>query len=316
MKHPWIYLLVLLLLAGCTSRSDKLNEMLSLRYTEIDSAVSRLESMLNSDQITNATRIFAYSNKLETQKPEYAELIQNLRKNGESKGPMFQSLVDRYEQFKKMPGDSEEQLELKYIESSNLLEALNPPIFNDALSDTVNVLADISEGTLPRVNSISKDEESLSNKSQDYGAGGQYIGNPHYGQWRTGSNGFSFWEWYGMYALFDNLTGGRRHYYHDWSRTRPYSYYHDYGRYRYTSPSNYKKQTQLETRTKKTFQSQGKKFNSPYAKQRVGASQLSKTSKTRPSSGSFRKASSYRNSASSTTRRANSRTSRGPGRGK
>ncbi|TQV76491.1 hypothetical protein FLL45_00570 [Aliikangiella marina] len=316
MKHPWIIIAFLFLVAGCTSRSEELNHMLKQRYSQIETAINQLQLKLNANQISNATRLGIYSDKLETLKPEYQELIDSLRRNATTSGPLFLALVDRFEQVKKAPGESVAQLEEKYIEASNVLEALRPATFNDALSDTVNVMADISDGELTRVNSLSKDLEAASNNSQDFGAGSQYIGNPTYGQWRTGSDGLSFWEWYGIYALFDNLSGGRRHYYHSWSRSRPYSYYHDYGRYRYTSPANYKKQSRLETRTQKSFRSQGKRFSSPYAKQRVGASRLSKESTSRPSSGSFRKASSYRNSASSTTRRGSSRTSRGPSRGK
>lgn len=36
-----------------------------------------------------------------------------------------------------------------------------------------------------------------------------YVGNPRYGQWRTGSDGLSFWEFYGMYSLLNNVIGMR-----------------------------------------------------------------------------------------------------------
>jgi len=32
-----------------------------------------------------------------------------------------------------------------------------------------------------------------------------YVGNPQYGQWQTGSNGSSFWEFYGKYAMMSSL---------------------------------------------------------------------------------------------------------------
>ena len=57
----------------------------------------------------------------------------------------------------------------------------------------------------------------------------QYVGNPQYGQWRE-SNGTSFWEFYGRYAmmssLFNLMSPINRSYYDDYSRnyrgSRPY----------------------------------------------------------------------------------------------
>ena len=39
---------------------------------------------------------------------------------------------------------------------------------------------------------------------QAYPAGYQYVGNPHYGSWGGGG----FWQFYGQYALMQNLMGG------------------------------------------------------------------------------------------------------------
>ncbi|MCW8875446.1 MAG: hypothetical protein OQK51_00105 [Kangiellaceae bacterium] len=316
MKIRWIILVGLLLLAGCSSRSDELRELITQRETHITQAFSELKQKLNRQQLSNAARLVAYSDKVKQSHPELTELVDNLAKNAAVNGPMLLALNDRIKDLKGFPGETLEQLEEKYVESTNILEALQPKTFNDALSDSVNVLADISGGELARVNAVNKALELKANGTEDLGNGSQFIGNPQYGQWATGSNGTNFWMWYGMYRMFDDLLGGRRYSYNRWSRHRPYSYYHDYGRYRYTKPSTYKKQTQLENKTKKSFQRQGKQFRSPYAKQRSGSSQLAKTSKSRPSSGSFRNASSYRNKSTSSNRRGSSRTSRGPRRGK
>lgn len=37
--------------------------------------------------------------------------------------------------------------------------------------------------------------------------GYNYVGNPQYGRWVTGSNGTSFWEFYGKYALLSSMFG-------------------------------------------------------------------------------------------------------------
>jgi hypothetical protein len=38
-----------------------------------------------------------------------------------------------------------------------------------------------------------------------------YVGNEKYGEWRRGSDGNSFWEFYGKYALLSNLFGMNRY---------------------------------------------------------------------------------------------------------
>ncbi len=45
------------------------------------------------------------------------------------------------------------------------------------------------------------------------------VGNPEYGQWRQGSDGTSFWEFYGQYMFINALLGNDRYYrsdYDDW----------------------------------------------------------------------------------------------------
>jgi len=143
-----------------------------------------------------------------------------------------------------------------------LLTSKHGTLYSDALSDPLNVLADMSDGQLPRINSLSKSQSAKINNAQDFGTGEQLIGNPNYGQWATGSNGMSFWAWYGMYSMMGDLFGSRRTYYNDWGRHRNYSYYNDYGRKRYSSPSQLRQQTSLERRTQKSFQSRGQKFTS------------------------------------------------------
>ena len=181
----------------------------------------------------------------------------------------------------------------------------------------------MSDGALPRVNSLSKEQSMQANNAQDFGYGEQLIGNPSYGQWQTGSNGMSFWAWYGMYSMMGDLFGNRRVYYSNWGSNRGFSYYNDYGRSRYTSPSQFRKQASVETRTRKSFASSGKKYQSPYSKSRTGSSGLSRQSQSaKASSDKFRQRSNssyaskskYSNKAS--YRNSRSKTSRGFSRGK
>ncbi len=312
-KH-WILIFFVLVLSACSSKSDRLNEQIQSEVPIVERKLEQLKQALQSGNVSNAVLLADYAKRLKKITPEHATLIDNLAKNGEVDGPFVQGLVERLEEVKKHPGDTANLLEQTLAETQALKDALDRQVFNDALSDTINVLADLSNGKLPRVQSVDKNVEQRINGSQNT-VGSQLVGNPQYGNWKTNSSGISIWEWYGMYALFSNLTD-HRYRYSSWSGNRPYSYYHDYGRSRYTKPSAMARQNQLETRTEKNFRQQGKRFNSPYAKQRSGATSMSRTSKARPSSGSFRQSSSYRNTVTSSGRRGSSRTSRGPRRGK
>ncbi|PCJ32036.1 MAG: hypothetical protein COA99_16675, partial [Moraxellaceae bacterium] len=149
---------------------------------------------------------------------------------------------------------------------------------SDALSGPANVLSDMSEGRLPRVNAISrKAEQSQGASKQEVGQ--QLVGNPSYGNWRTHSSGRSFWEWYGMYSMFSNFYPSRYNYYDRWSSRRGYSYYNDVGRSSFTSPKQYQSQAVTDKKAKFRARKTGGSYNSPYSKQRSGATGLSKTSR-------------------------------------
>ncbi len=183
----------------------------------------------------------------------------NSKKMRPHKAPMYLALLDRINTVKNQPQMFASSQAL-YDELLNIYQAADTTLYSDALSDPLNVLADMSDGQLPRINALSKAQSQQANNAQDFGTGEQLIGNPNYGHWQTGSNGMSFWAWYGMYSMMGDLFG-RRTYYNDWGgRSRNYSYYNDYGRTRYSSPSQLKNQTKLDERTKKSFTNQGKKI--------------------------------------------------------
>jgi hypothetical protein len=284
--------------------------------------IDQLGLALNNGQVRNANLINQYATEVVANKPHLLPLITEFRKDASTDGPMYKALIDRVNTTKNQPQMFQSSQAL-YNELLNIYQAADPVLFSDALSDPLNVLADMSDGLLPRVNSLSKSQSQRANKAQDFGTGEQLIGNPNYGSWQTGSNGMSFWAWYGMYSMMGELFG-RRTYYNDWGRSRNYSYYNDYGRTRYSSPSQLKNQRSIDARTKKSFSRSGQKFTSPYSKNRAGSSSLSSQSKTAQSSANrFRsnsiKKSSYASKAStksSSFRNSNTNTSRGFRRGK
>lgn len=308
-----ILFLFLLLLSAC---GDPVKDQIIQQTPITEKRIEQLAQALTDGQVRNANLIRQYANKLLAEKPDFKPLIDEFLKDTGTKGPMYLALVDRLNTVKNQPQMFESSQAI-YDELLNLYQAADPVLYSDALSDPLNVLADMSDGKLPRVNSMSKANSLAANKAQDFGTGEQLIGNPSYGHWNTGSNGMSFWAWYGMYSMMGDLFGSRRTYYNDWGRSRNYSYYNDYGRKRYSSPSQLKKQNNLDNRTRKSFQSRGQKYTSAYSKNKTGATSISSQSKSAQTSSnrfaskttsksayakSSSKNASFRNSSSTTSR--------------
>ncbi|WP_144212820.1 hypothetical protein [Shewanella donghaensis] len=303
-------LILCITLSGCgDDRPEKIAQYQQLSQQRL----SQLDSMLKTGELRNATLLTQYTRLLKSSKPDLVPLLDELARDATSSGPMYQSLKRRTSELADSANfvDLDQQLE----EAQNIYQAADSSLFNDMLSDPVNVVADLSGGQLARVNSISREAAALANGSEDFGAGSQLVGNPAYGGWQTNSSGMSIWAWYGMYSMFSNVMNPVR--YDRWSNNRGYSYYNDVGRYRYTSPKQASSQNRTFENTKKAYNSQGKQFNSPYSKSRTGSTSLSRQSTSAPkastagtrtasSSSKFRsnysKDSSFRNSSNRTTR--------------
>ncbi|KFZ39077.1 hypothetical protein HR45_01380 [Shewanella mangrovi] len=305
--------LMLLSLTGC---GDDTAERIA-QWQQLDNQrLSRLSQMLDNGEIRNAMLLKQYVQILKSERSELTPLLEQLELDATNNGPMFTSLKQRLSDASNSANFPDKSAQL--LELQNIFEAADPSQYNDMLSDPLNVVADMSNGKLARVNAISQEASKLANDSESYGAGSQLVGNPAYGQWRTDSSGTSFWAWYGMYSMFNNLFN-RPIYYDNWSRHRDYSYYNDVGRYRYSSPDQRKAQDSVYQRTKKRFDSQGKRFDSPYAKSRTGSSALSRQSSSSPkTASSARSSNTFRSNYAkdSSFRNSSSRTSRGISRGK
>jgi len=322
LKTPFLLLLLVITTLSLFGCGDPVKEQIAQQLPITEKRVAQLGDALNNGQVRNAVLINQYADTVMVDKAHLKPLINALRKDSSTDGPMYKALLDRIKTVKTQPQmfDSSQAL---YNELLNIYQAADPVLYSDALSDPLNVLADMSDGQLPRINSLSKSQSQQANNAQDFGTGEQLIGNPSYGNWQTGSNGMSFWAWYGMYSMMGNVFG-RSTSYNDWGRSRNYSYYNDYGRTRYSSPSQLKKQTSLDTRTKKSFSSRGQKFTSPYSKNRAGSSSLSSQSKTAQTSANRFRTSSVKKSnyasktksRNSSFRNSNTNTSRGFRRGK
>lgn len=312
MKTKLLFILGLsLLLIAC---GDDRPERLQANIKSAAYLTDNLGATLDTGGLRNATILREYSRLLSEEKPQLKPLLTELSRDASRQGPLFQGLKNRLKTLQEQPqvlGDIEAQL----FESENLIAATDPALFNDALSDPVNVIADMSDGQLARVNAISKQQSLRANAAEDSGPGSQLVGNPGYGQWQTDSSGMSFWQWYGMYAMFSALSPNRIRY-DSWSSRRDYSYYNDVGRNRYTSPQQAKSQDNLASRSKKQFSSKGG-FQSPYAKSKTGASSISSSSRQAQQAASFAGKSNYSKAKSASSfRNSKTTTSRGISRGK
>ncbi len=299
-------------LAACSSGDGQVeSELLST-----EKRLKELTRAIEGGSLRNASIIKQYVKVLSQSRPELAPLLKELEKEATTANPIYQSLQSRFvavrDESEKFDSWVEKVEELQLIQS-----AADTGAFNDAMSDTVNVIADLSKGELARVNSVSKQNDLKGNSAKDYGAGSQYIGNPHYGRWSHGSGG-SFWAWYGQYHFFSSMFGGNRYYYNDWAGGRGYSYYHDIGRNSYTSRSQRAAQTDVDSRARKQFGGSGK-HKSPYSKARSGATGMSKSSLAKQKSAfksPYSKSTASASKFQSSTRNSGFRTSRGTSRGK
>ncbi len=289
LKLIFTVLLVQLLIVGCSSEQEKREKRLNEFARTTERNLSRLEGHIKAGNIPNSAILAMYASQVAMHKPELSDLIDQLAKDSTSEGPIFQGLKLRLtDAVSDIPASDQGDIE-RYKEVNNEFVAINNAakshLYGQMLADPINVLADLSDGRLPRIDALSKTAEERIDGVSDSGAGAQLVGNPHYGSWRTNSSGNSLWAWYGQYAFFSSMMN-RSYYYDSWSRRRGYSYYHDYGRSTYTSPRQKKSQSSLETQTKKKFARQGKKFQSAYAKKRATTTKISSQRSSKPNAGS------------------------------
>ncbi len=320
-----ILLLVQLGLSGCTSDKELWQKSLQAAASEAAAELKRLTTKINNQSIRNVKLLKSYAETVKRDSPDLAEIIDALAMDATTNGPIVKGLKERLESANKaIPQaikEGEQAVAQLQQEFNAIQVAADPALFGMMLTDPINVLADMSNGKLARVEAMSKEATLRANQGGDYGAGSQLVGNPNYGQWKEDSQGRSFWEWYGMYAMFSSLFHSPI-YYSNWAGNRGYSYYSDYGRNYYTSPSQRKSQQAQAAKTKQKFQKSGKSFKSPYAKTRVGASATAKRSSVKSANkfsskskrGSFKAPSKFARKSSrfnqSTARSSYSRTSR------
>lgn len=249
LSPPAIALFVLFALALMAGPSGCANQYAQQTAKRADVVARQLDALgrkLDSGALANARLIETYADELARREPAFAEIAGTLRLDATAKGPLYQGLRQRLSKVNREPRDKQ-AFAVAWRELDSLAAGSDPVVFNDALLDVVNTLADLSRGALPRIN-VPKDARTASVKGGgDAQVPGSYlVGNPAYGEWKTDSSGHGFWEWYGMYRMFTDVLGfvgggfGGGFYrgpiYHDaWYGRSRYSFYHDAGRDTYGS---------------------------------------------------------------------------------
>ena len=234
---PFTWLLLLLstlwMLQGC---SNEYTEQAQARADHLTSRLSTLGEKLDAGQLTHALLVQNYANKLEHSQPDLAPITQALAKDATTQGALYQGLMQRLQEFNRTPQNKNEFIQVMK-EVHSLEAATDPAIFNDALLDLVNTLADLSAGELARIN-IPQSSEADQLKGENV-PGSYLVGNPNYGSWGQGGSGGGFWVFYGQYRLLSDLLGGSRYnrgiQYNDWNSRSHHSYHRDYGRDLYGS---------------------------------------------------------------------------------
>ncbi len=138
--------------------------------------------------------------------PEYSILLQDMRQDGS----VFPKYLHRYKLVYATPDPNKPDSLVFLSNMTNWME-VSEQYYKDNQNYLGMVLA-----------SKSRDGKTSNDK---FPPGYQYVGNPQYGQWRQNSDGTSFWEFYGKYALMSQvfgLLGGGPIYRNDWNTYRDY----------------------------------------------------------------------------------------------
>ncbi len=266
MRLTKIVIISLLAMAISACGSDPTKEIkaeISANLSAAQSAFDTLNSQINNGTLRNASLLPAYAKVARNKKPEFRQIIDTLASEGTQRGPTYSSIKQRLSDAE---SDAQKQIQTTAEGSAINLELLNIRTaisnYDAMLVDAINMLADFTEGALPKMREI----EFEDSKAEGGAIGSEYVGNSNYGEWRTSSTGASFWHWYGQYAFFSSLFGNRPVYYDSWSSNRRPSYYHDRNRGAYSSPKARTNQADALAKTKKSYTAKGKSFKSPYAR--------------------------------------------------
>jgi hypothetical protein len=284
-----------------------------------EKSLSTLERDLSSGSIRNAKLISLYADQVEKINPELKIIINELRKDSGVNGALITGIKRRLKDNIVLSDsirktlDSSEKKDADYYsaitkntntvvpEFDAIIGASQMAVFNDALGDVVNALADMSKDTLARVDGKKSSDFYKETGAKNVGAATMLVGNENYGNWKKDSSGNSFWAFYGQMSMMNSLMnmGGSPYYYNSWNSQRPYSSYNDHYRSRYSSQASRNSRNSMNshykikpnTRSKAasgyinknpTVTKKFNKFDNQFAAKRPQSKVVSRTSATKP----------------------------------
>ncbi len=236
---------VILLVLALGACGESLEEQVGSSHKTVAGALDQLAQKLDGGQIYNANLIKQYAKIVATKQPDVAEVANELAKEGTRNSLAYKALSDRLGKIDLKPAD-EPAANKSLDQLRRLTAAADPEVYDDSLIDVVNVLADLSQGLLARLH------VPETNKTSEKGAADRLVGNPAYGQWRSGPSGLT-WFFLGRYSSFGGpFYGGGAYRYDSWYRGRSWSYYNDVGRNYYGSRADNSRWSDAGRRMKDT----------------------------------------------------------------
>jgi len=254
LTHSFGLLLIVILLSACGNRFEA---QLGEAHKGAQSSLAYLKSQLDAGKLSNALLIDKYATTIIQQKPDYTDIATLLKKEATSQGKAYTALTQRLAAVSLTPTSTEAAA--NGLQELQLINAATDVYeFNNSLADVVNTLAALSDGQLAVINVPASQRTSAQQTNA-------LVGNPAYGGWTQNSSGQSFWAWYGMYSMFNNVFGGNRYNYSSWSSRPHYSYYGNYGRDRWGSNTDIAKNKNLSQRHPSRYNKPSAATNARYA---------------------------------------------------
>ena len=252
-------------------KEKEYNKQIEVARAKIISNLATLKDKLQNKELRNYKILLEYQRYLLDKKPEISSIVNVLVDDVKPTGSVISNYEERLDATQQdLPSDID-KLQNILEETQKLESATDFNIYNDSLIDVVNTLAEMSDGTLPK---IGQDNNNATTQ-----VGSSLVGNPQYGSWQTSSSGTSFWAWYGMYSMFSNIFSPSPFLYHNWYYNRPFSYYNDYGRNMYASKKDITRHSKVKSRNELFTRKYGKQTGRNYsAYQNKTSNSVSRTS--------------------------------------
>lgn len=246
---------LLVLLTGC---SNDYAEEIKENYGLVAQNLKILEKKLINKELVNSKIVDIYATKLANIKPDFAPIAEAMSKDATEQGMLYKNLVGRLDKVNQNP-ENKKEFEIAQESLSSIDVGADPVVFNDALIDLINTMAELSAGQLETV-SVPKESQAAHARGEAITPGSYLVGNPGYGEYRRDNSGSSLWHWYGQYSFFNSVSrafsGGRYNRspisYDRWNSRSHYSYYNDYGRRSYGSGRDRSSTSRRNTRMRDT----------------------------------------------------------------